>query len=864
MLILSRRAWIWSAAGTLLLTAPFAVFLAVRSGPGLDALRDAWDNLLLVAGLVWLALLLAAWAARRRYRRALAEIGDQLAAFRKHPAAHPLATPELLRLLGPFADQLEALCTSHHKALADLIQQRDSLESLRGQVNRAEGDKSRTIIQRGSGSSRNMVARLTPNLFWITATPALKHFLGHSLADLNGRPFAELVPAEDFAPLPQVFREALETGEAHNITFRVLCRALPANAETATGIPQETTPSEEVSPRVRHVQMDVLTRYGDDGTPLHFRCFFVDITDRVRAERELRRRSDELARTNEQLVRINQDLKRLQQSYFDLYHHAPVMYFSLDDAGRLVTFNETLCQILGYAREELHQQLYTRLLPPESREHYLKDTGAYQQQGEVETRWLKHDGTVIDVWIRSVPVQDEQGHFVRSRSVAQDVTERNRLADELRRRRDELERANVDLRRINKELDDFTSVISHDLRAGLLTIDATSNSLAEEFSGKLGADGFEYVTHLRRASRRLRRMIEELRTLSRAGRITTAPRPFDLMQVVAAVRTLLGTTISDKRATVLTEGSLPAIRGDSERVTQLLANLVANGLKYNQNPTPRIVIGELRQGDQQNGANGGAVGPEFAILYVRDNGIGIDPAHHKQIFDPFRRLHREGEYEGTGAGLTICKRIVEAHEGRIWVESEPDKGATFYFTLPRALRGTRGAGSKREAENGKRVERRQHERQAPPQPPPVAPRPSPLAPRPSENGPRLLLVEDMDEVGRIVQRLAKHAGHSLEWVTRAEEAWAYLQEHRPELVLLDIHLPGMDGIELCRKLRAAPEHAGLPIALFSGGAEAEDIKTGLEAGANFVLAKELLCQPDAWRRRLEEILQQLKRITGDG
>jgi twitching motility two-component system response regulator PilH len=109
----------------------------------------------------------------------------------------------------------------------------------------------------------------------------------------------------------------------------------------------------------------------------------------------------------------------------------------------------------------------------------------------------------------------------------------------------------------------------------------------------------------------------------------------------------------------------------------------------------------------------------------------------------------------------------------------------------------------------------------------------------------------------IVQRRTQHAGHRLDWVTTAEEALEYLQGHRPELVLLDIHLPRMDGIELCHRLRADPKQACLPIALFSGGAESADIKAGLEAGANFVLDKELLCQPDAWQQRVQEILDQL-------
>src|SRR5205807_619671 len=110
------------------------------------------------------------------------------------------------------------------------------------------------------------------------------------------------------------------------------------------------------------------------------------------------------------------------------------------------------------------------------------------------------------------------------------------------------------------------------------------------------------------------------------------------------------------------------------------------------------------------------------------------------------------------------------------------------------------------------------------------------------------------EIALIVKRLTKHFGHSLKWVTSAEEAWDYLQGHRPDLVLLDIHLPGMNGVELCRRLRAVPAQAGLPIALFSQGAKSHDIEEGRAAGANFVLPKDLLCQPDTWRQRVEEML----------
>jgi signal transduction histidine kinase len=206
----------------------------------------------------------------------------------------------------------------------------------------------------------------------------------------------------------------------------------------------------------------------------------------------------------------------------------------------------------------------------------------------------------------------------------------------------------------------------------------------------LGPEGQTFIGHITHASKRLGLLIDDLLTLSRAGRILNTPQEFDLAQCVATVCGDLASLIQRKNASVRVEGKLPAVIGDPQRVTQLLTNLVSNGLKYNNGPQPQVVIGiapsSAMKRLERNNTLPRSSDQERVTLFVRDNGIGIDARYHEQIFGIFRRLHLPEEYEGTGAGLAICKKIVEAHGGSIWVESEPGRGATFFFTLMRIRR----------------------------------------------------------------------------------------------------------------------------------------------------------------------------------
>lgn len=613
----------------------------------------------------------------RYYRLLLASLSEQVALVQQHPAAHRVQA--LPAELGPLQQPLEALAGSYRQALAELVEAQQALTVLRSLPVKADAEKghSHSFIYQGAAThdgsvSRRMVARLTPSLHWMAATPALQLFVGSTLNDLVARSFLELVHPEDAAGLARTFQEVLRDGEGHNVVFRVRARG---------GME-------------RHIQMDVLTRYDDAGSSLHLRCHFLDITDRIHTEQELRHRTDELYRANVRLRQINSDLERLKESYRDLYHQAPAMYFSLDSNGCFAAFNETLTRTLGYGRKDLFEQPYTNVLAPASQLRYLTDPTVYQCAGEVETQWLKHDGAVMDVWIRTTPTLDADGKFVRSRSAAQDVTERNRLAHALRAKAEELEQANAQLRRINQELDQFTYVVSHDLKEPLRTLQAFSTFLRQDYGKQLGTEGQEYIDHLLQACRRLGSLIDDLLALSRAGRVLNPPGAFPLADAVATVRRDLHDLIQRTGARIRIEGTLPIIIGDPERVIQLLANLVTNGLKYNHSQPPEVIIGMRRAEDEERREEERFAPPSafrtpssHVAIVVRDNGIGIDPQYHEQIFGIFRRLHHRDEYEGTGAGLAICKKIVESHGGRIWVESQLGAGAAFCFTLPGVREG---------------------------------------------------------------------------------------------------------------------------------------------------------------------------------
>lgn len=512
-------------------------------------------------------------------------------------------------------------------------------------------------LKAGGSSRQRMVARLTPDLAWLAATPPLLRFLGRSAGDLDGTSFLDLVEPDDVPPLRRVLDEAIQDGEGHNFVFRM--------AGFASGTP--------ATREVRHVQLDVMTAYSDKGVPLHLRCHLLDVTDKVRTERELVRRTEELSQANARLRQINHDLQRLKESYRDLYHNAPVLYFSLDVQGRFAAVNETLLRVLGYARDEVMGQPYTKVLLDEDRPAFLDDPALFQHPGEIETRWVKRDGSVIDVWIGTTTIKDAESRFVRSRSVARDMTAYRRLARAVQAKAEELAQANERLRRINQELEEFTYVVSHDLKEPLRTLEAFSNFLADDYGDVLQDEGREYLAHLIQASRRLARLIDDLLTLSRVGRFLKKPAPFwwePLLELVAAD---LHELLQRKQAVLRVEGPLPPAVGDPERIGQLLTNLVSNGLKYNTSDTPEVVVGTAASAT-----------PGEVVVFVRDNGIGIAAEHHAEIFRIFRRLHHRDKFEGTGAGLAICKKIVESHGGRIWVESTPGQGATFYFTLPAA------------------------------------------------------------------------------------------------------------------------------------------------------------------------------------
>jgi light-regulated signal transduction histidine kinase (bacteriophytochrome) len=228
--------------------------------------------------------------------------------------------------------------------------------------------------------------------------------------------------------------------------------------------------------------------------------------------------------------------------------------------------------------------------------------------------------------------------------------------------------AEAELARSNRDLEQFAYVSSHDLQEPLRMVTGFMQLFEQRYNSLLDETGAQYVHFAVEGARRMQQLIDDLLSYSRVGSKARELVPVDAAKPLAEALANLKARIEENTA-VLTVGRLPVVRADERQLAQLFQNLVGNALKFHGGRTPKICIDAHRDGGQW-------------VFSVKDEGIGIDPEHYERIFMIFQRLHTREEYPGTGIGLAICKKIVERHGGRIWVESEEQRGSTFFFTLP--------------------------------------------------------------------------------------------------------------------------------------------------------------------------------------
>ncbi|MBM3149514.1 MAG: hypothetical protein FJZ88_05740, partial [Chloroflexi bacterium] len=224
-----------------------------------------------------------------------------------------------------------------------------------------------------------------------------------------------------------------------------------------------------------------------------------------------------------------------------------------------------------------------------------------------------------------------------------------------------------ELQRSNAELERFAYVASHDLQEPLRMVASYTQLLEKRYKDKLDADAMEFINNAADGATRMQIMIESLLQLSR---ITTRGRPFqvtDCEKVFQKAMANLQLAVSDSGAKV-THDPLPEVMADDVQLIQLFQNLVANAIKFRREEPPKVHVSARQDGNEW-------------VFAVKDNGIGIAPKDYDRIFVIFQRLHSQGEYPGIGIGLALCKKIVERHGGRIWIESQPGQGSTFYFTI---------------------------------------------------------------------------------------------------------------------------------------------------------------------------------------
>lgn len=371
----------------------------------------------------------------------------------------------------------------------------------------------------------------------------------------------------------------------------------------------------------------------------------------------------EAAVRNEAEERLAQSEERFRLFVSNVKDCAILM---LDPEGRVVSWNEGAERIKGYGAEEIIGQHFSRFYSAEDvsngkpgfeLEEATRD-GRFEDEG-----WrVRKDGSRFLANVVITALRDETGRLRGFGKITRDITERRKyevhLLDKVR-----------ELKQSNDELQQFAYVASHDLQEPLRMVASYTQLLAKRYRRRLDSDADEFIAYAVDGCNRMQRLVEDLLVYSRAGNNAVVPHEISSEDALQEALRNLRAPIEESGA-VVTHDSLPTITADDTQLAQVFLNLVGNAIKYRSAEVPRVHVSATKNGSKE------------WIFSVRDNGMGIEPQYFERIFVLFQRLHGRNEFKGTGIGLAICKKIVERAGGRIWVESEPQKGSTFYFSVP--------------------------------------------------------------------------------------------------------------------------------------------------------------------------------------
>lgn len=344
-------------------------------------------------------------------------------------------------------------------------------------------------------------------------------------------------------------------------------------------------------------------------------------------------------------------------------------------AGHRIYISPNIKTFTGYEPEEvIGSGTFGLIHPDDLREVSQKMSGLSPDTTFINMcyRFVKKDGTYIWVETTVHPVLDQEGKMIYFQTTSRDISDKKQAEAALEQKMQELNEKNEQLQRYiesNLQLENFAYLASHDLREPMRTIVRFSQMLQQRLKERLQENEREYLDFIIKATRHLDRMIADLLDFSRVNQSPIEPQAFSPEYIVQEVKDALWKAIGETQAEIETEHLPASIEADPVKFQQLIQNLVANSIKYHQEHLiPQVKIG----GEEIKG------GWRF---WVKDNGIGIAPEYHERIFILFKKLHTQDTYEGSGIGLSMCRKIVEQHKGAIWVDSRPGEGSTFYFTL---------------------------------------------------------------------------------------------------------------------------------------------------------------------------------------